>query len=111
MDDLKTYCFDIDGTLCTITEGEYQDAKPFMDRIAKVNDLYDFGHTIVLFTARGSTTGINWRNVTEDQMKKWGVQYHSLLLGKPYADIFIDDKGVNDIDWFGPVSMKADGNK
>lgn len=104
--DLKTYCFDIDGTLCTITDATYDQAQPFSDRIAKLNELYDIGHRIVLFTARGSTTGIDWRAVTEQQMSDWGVLYHELILGKPYADIFIDDKAVNDKVWFDAVLKK-----
>ena len=96
---LRTYCFDIDGTLCTNTEGNYDTAEPFVERIQKVNKLYAENHTIVLFTARGSTTGIDWRDLTAGQMEKWGVRYHSLLLGKPFADVFIDDKGVSDTDY------------
>lgn len=93
------YCFDIDGTLCTITDGEYAQAEPLIDRIAIVNALYDAGHKIKLFTARGSTTGIDWRDLTESQMKMWGVRYHQLILGKPEADIFIDDKAFNAHTW------------
>jgi len=38
-----TYCFDLDGTLCTITNGDYDLAKPLMDRISVVNNLYESG--------------------------------------------------------------------
>jgi len=97
----KTYCFDIDGTICTNTDGAYESALPMVERIERVNELFDQGHTIVLFTARGSTTKINWSELTKKQMVEWGVKYHDLLFGKPYADVFIDDKAVNDKDWFG----------
>ncbi len=90
------YCFDIDGTLCSNTFGEYEKAKPLFKRIEIVNNLYDDGHTIKLFTARGSTTKKDWRNLTESQLKEWGVKYTSLELGKPEADIYIDDKGKSD---------------
>jgi hypothetical protein len=93
------YCFDIDGTLCTITDGDYSRAEPYSDRITTLNALYDAGHVIKLFTARGSTTGIDWRDLTEQQMKEWGVRYHELILGKPEADIFIDDKAFNADVW------------
>ena len=43
--------------------------------------------------------GIDWRKETEVQMKAWGVKYHKLFLGKPGADIYIDDKAVNIKDW------------
>lgn len=89
------YCFDIDGTLCTKTDGDYAQALPYPERISVVNALHAAGHTIKLFTARGSTTGLDWRDLTEQQMHRWGVQYHELILGKPEADIFIDDKAYN----------------
>ena len=89
------YCFDIDGTLCTNTDGAYNTAEPFGDRISHVNELFLQGHRILLFTARGSTTGIDWRQVTERQLDAWGVRYHELILGKPHADIFVDDKAWN----------------
>lgn len=97
------YCFDIDGTLCTKTDGKYDLAEPFQERIAVVNALYDAGHTIKLFTARGSTTGIDWRELTERQMRAWNVRYHILMMGKPEADIFIDDKSVNADQWHWEV--------
>jgi hypothetical protein len=95
------YCFDLDGTLCTNTDGDYESAVPFLDRINKVNELYDDGHTIKVETARGSGTGIDWREVTENQLKDWGVKYHELRVGvKMHADVFIDDKGISDKDFF-----------
>jgi len=48
-----TYCFDIDGTLCTNTYGEYQDAQPFPEVIARVNELFAAGHRILLYTDDG----------------------------------------------------------
>ena len=33
--------------------------------------------------------------MTKNQLKDWGVKYHSLKLGKPEADIYIDDKALN----------------
>jgi hypothetical protein len=97
----QAYCFDLDGTLCTNTEGTYVNAKPFPDRIAKVNTLYDAGCRIAIYTARGSKTGINWADLTKQQLATWGVKYHELSFGKPYAEIYIDDKCVHCDEWFG----------
>jgi uncharacterized HAD superfamily protein len=94
-----TYCFDIDGTLCTNTEGEYHAAEPFRDIIEHVNQLHSAGHHILLYTARGSTTGIDWRETTEAQLRRWHVRYHELVMGKPTADVYIDDKAINFDDW------------
>ena len=35
------YCFDLDGTLCTDTFGEYNNAEPLLERIDFVNKLYE----------------------------------------------------------------------
>ena len=94
------YCFDIDGTICTNTEGAYEQAVPINSRIDHVNKLYEGGNTIKFFTARGSTTGICWRKLTEEQLSEWGVKYHELILGKPEAHLFIDDKAINDLSYF-----------
>ena len=57
-----------------------------------INKLYDRGNKIVLFTARGYKTGIDWQKITEKQMRDWGVKYHELKFGKPDATYYIDDK-------------------
>jgi hypothetical protein len=93
------YCFDIDGTLCTNTEGEYSGAEPFPEIIEQVNRLFVEGHRILLYTARGATTGIDWREVTMRQLQDWNVSYHELFMGKPTADLYIDDKAINLVDW------------
>lgn len=93
------YCFDIDGTLCTKSDGNYKHAKPLYNRIKKVNLLYEKLNTIKLFTARGARTGIDWTEFTKQQLSEWGVLYHELVMGKPHADIFIDDKAFNSEAW------------
>ena len=49
-----------------------------------------------MFTARGSTTKIEWKEITRDQLNKWGLKYHELKLKKPFGDVYIDDKAIND---------------
>ena len=37
----------------------------------------------------------------ENQLKKWGVKYNELILGKPEYDILFDDKSFcYNEDWF-----------
>lgn len=88
------YVIDIDGTICT-QEQDYSKATPLVNRINRVNELYDAGNTICLFTARGFETQIDWKDITSHQLDKWGVKYHSLLFGKPSGDFYIDDKAIN----------------
>ena len=103
----KRYCIDIDGTICSPTVGrDYHKAEPWQDRIAKINNLYDEGHYIIYFTARAmgrfsdqphSIASVSAEAVlfdlTKDQLDEWGCKYNELIMGKPHADYFIDDKG------------------
>lgn len=91
----KKYCFDIDGTICTNTEGNYESAQPYMDRISLIQKLIAEGNKVFFFTARGSETGINWEKVTYSQLISWGIENPKIFFGKPSADFYIDDKGVN----------------
>lgn len=91
----KTFVFDIDGVIATIVlTNDYAQAGPIPENIRRLNRLYEAGNTIILFTARGTVTGINWADVTKGQMVKWGVKYHQLQFGKPAADYYIDDKMI-----------------
>ena len=89
----KRFVFDIDGVIAEFNENlDYAYALPNEKMIRIVNRLYDYGNEIVLFTARGYVTKIDWRKETENQMKRWGVRYHELHMGKPNADYYVDDK-------------------
>ena len=91
---------DIDETICITPESRnYIDASPIEKNIKKINEMYDNGNKIVYWTARGTVSGINWREVTEKQFEEWGVKYHELHFGKPQYDLFIDDKNMNVKDW------------
>ena len=103
MDDVrKTICFDLDGVLCTLTDGQYENAVPDGEAVRLVNRLYDRGCRIVIYTAR--FMGRNDQNVfaaykegyelTRGQLQRWGVKYHDLVLGKPSFDVLVDDRAV-----------------
>ena len=89
---------DLDGTLCTQTE-DYYSAEPLEGRIEKVNTLYKGGHTIVIYTARGSKRKEKLKDyveLTERQLKDWGVLFHALDIGKkPPYDLLIDDRNIS----------------
>jgi len=103
-----TYVFDIDGTICSNTDGDYGSAVPIKERIDKINKLYDDGNTILFHTARGmGRTGNDslmshrlFYFLTEAQLSDWGVKYHKLFMGKPSGNLYIDDKGVKDENFF-----------
>ncbi len=91
---------DIDNTILDTDGLNYENTKPMKDRIKKINDLYDKGHTIVYWTARGTLSGIDYYDLTKSQLDKFGVKYHELKLKKPAYDLFIDDKNVNSEEYF-----------
>jgi histidinol phosphatase-like enzyme len=91
---------DIDETICETPENrDYTLSVPIKENIEKANRLYDEGHTIVYWTARGSVSGRDLTELTNQQIKDWGVKCHEVRLGKPYYDLFIDDKNMNAKDW------------
>ena len=95
------YCFDLDGTLCNTDGNNYKDSTPKKERIKIVNTLYEDGHTILIDTARGCVSGKNYFFLTMEQLKSWGVKFHTLRTGVKFgADIFVDDKGVKDQRFF-----------
>lgn len=89
---LKKYVVDIDGTICTQTASDYPNAQPLYDRIAKINALYEEGHTIIYWTARGAASGKDWADLTCSQLSEWGCKYHEFRMGKPQYDVWVDDK-------------------
>lgn len=104
------YVIDVDGTICTtVSDGNYESAVPIVHRIHKINKLYDEGHYITYLTARGMGRYNNnidlakarFFDITKMQLRLWGCKYHELFLGKPSADFYIDDKGINSNDFFG----------
>ena len=89
----KRFVFDIDGVIANFSVTlDYTNASPNEVMIDTVNKLFDLGNQIVLFTARGYTTGTDWEQITKEQMNRWGVKYHELIFGKPNADYYVDDK-------------------
>ena len=48
----KVFCFDIDNTICRTRGRDYKLAKPNKKVIEIINQLFESGHTIKIFTAR-----------------------------------------------------------
>ena len=102
------YVVDIDQTICKNKNLKYEDSIPYLERIEKLNRLHNQGHTIIYCTARGMgrynniaiLAKLHFYFLTRRQLKKWGVKYDKLLLGKPSGDIYIDDKGVSDVTFY-----------
>ena len=96
----KVICFDLDNVICKTKESKYKYSKPIKKSINLINKLYKKGHQIIIFTARGmgeyngdyKMAVKSYKKLTLRQLKKWKINYHNLILGKPAYDFYIDDK-------------------
>ena len=104
----RVIAFDLDDVLCYRTSDighidKYYSCEPIEKMIKIVNECYDGGAQIIIYTARGMTSlGGNVDNIynalyglTQKQLSDWGVKYHKLIMGKAHYDLLIDDKVVN----------------
>lgn len=89
------YIIDIDGTICESNNSDYFKSKPIYERIRKINKLFDDGHTIIYWTARGAVSGKDWSDFTKNQLNEWKCKYTELRMNKPHYDFWVDDKS----DW------------
>ena len=105
----KIIYVDVDGTICKNLElpnfsdspKDYTKAEPYPNRIKEKNLLYDQGHRIVYWTARGVHSGGNLTELTKQQLLEWGCKYHDLQVGnKPHFNMYICDKSYNSESFF-----------
>ena len=104
----KRFCFDLDNTLVTYpkVKDDYKTVKPIIKNIKFLNFLHSQGHHIIIYTARRMRThNGNIKKVkkeieklTIDQLKLFKIKYDELVLGKPYANFYIDDLSINPIE-------------
>jgi hypothetical protein len=57
---------DLDNTLCLTSGSDYENSQPIESRIVKVNNLKEQGNQIIIWTARGSNSGIDWSELTKN---------------------------------------------
>ena len=102
-------CIDMDGTICeSRKEGQsYLDVKPLPGAIEKLQTLKEEGHYLIIYTARHMKTCNNnlgmitakQAPVIDEWFKNYGIHYDELWFGKPLADVYIDDKGIQFRNW------------
>lgn len=98
-------CFDLDNTLVTYPSipNDYTTVKPIEKTITLLRNLYEEENTIIIYTARRMKTyKHNLGEVIKDiglitfnTLEQFNIPYHEIIFGKPYADIYIDDRSIN----------------
>ena len=95
-------CFDLDNVICTTIRNNYSKSKPKKKIIRFINELYNSGYYIKIFTSRfmgrskenARIAKQKGERLTKKQLKDWNLKYHKLLMGKPSYDYFVDDKSI-----------------
>ena len=98
----KTIVVDVDDTILTTINRDYENSQPMMEVIVGLRELKKAGWRIVLHTARGQgRSGGNIDLVREDVTReietfcaKFDVPYDELILGKVWAAYYIDDRSA-----------------
>ena len=97
----KIICFDLDNVICKTKKNNYKQSRSKKNIVKFINNLYDRGFYIKIFTARfmGRYNDIKIAKLkgyvlTQNQLKKWNLKYNELIMGKPSFDIYIDDKNL-----------------
>jgi capsule biosynthesis phosphatase len=112
-DPKKTIVVDIDDTILTTKNRDYDNSQPKMEVIVGLRALKAAGWRIVLHTARGQgRSNGNIDLVREDVARevetfcsKFDVPYDELILGKVWAAVYLDDKAMR------PEEFAAQYNK
>lgn len=93
--------FDFDDTISFTKNRDWDNAQPNIKLIEKINELYDCGWVIDIYTARGSIScstrkeaSNKYRSSIEQWLNKHNVKYNSLSFDKPLATYYVDDKAM-----------------
>ena len=86
-----TIFVDLDGVICTEERTfERPLAKPMPGTRESLQALADQGHTIIIYTGRSWSE----QRVCQHWLDEHQIPHHGLHMGKPIADVWIDDRAV-----------------
>lgn len=101
-------CIDLDGVICcNKKENEsYSDLKPLPGAVKSLNQFKKYGHYIIIYTSRHmGTCQSNEGKIVANLfylykwLKKYKIPYDEIKIGKPRAEIYIDDRGYRYENW------------
>ena len=96
---------DLDQTICYSESGDYMNALPNNEVIAKLREMKNLGFSIVIYTARnmrtfaGNLGKINVHTLPTiiKWLDKYNVPYDEIMVGKPWPGpqgFYVDDKAI-----------------
>lgn len=104
---VNTIVTDLDDTLSFTLDRDWENAKPNLPLIQKLNGLYDNGWEIIIVTARGQLSCAGdcvaadkkYRSLIQKWLSNNNVKYHLLSFEKKLATYYIDDKAITPQDF------------
>ena len=102
---MKRLIFDLDGTICFATNGDYDNASPNQQVIDVLRSYKENGFEIIISTSRNIRTyEVNVGKINANTLPiiiKWldnnNVPYDEIYVGKPWCGFegfYIDDKAI-----------------
>lgn len=121
-------CVDLDGTLVTLPTiaKDYTTCQPIKGNINLVQALKKAGRYIIIYTARRMKTHqgdiqkviADIGEITKLTLEKFEIPYDELIFGKPWADVYLDDRAINaienpdrEIGWLETLSSSSSSRK
>lgn len=112
-------CIDLDNTIAQLkgVNQTYYHVKPKLGVIEKLIQWHEQGHYIIIHTARHMVTCDGNIQLTIDKIGEitkawlsfWKIPYDELIFGKPYADVYIDDKALKFEDNWDIIQLPIHG--
>lgn len=102
---MKRLIFDLDGTLCITTNGDYANAMPIWPVVEKLKQLRGQGFEVVISTSRNMRTyagntgkiSANTLPVIIDWLHQHDIPFDEIYIGKPWCGtegFYIDDRAI-----------------
>jgi hypothetical protein len=98
---IKSYCFNLDNTICHTYKDDYKNSVPIQERVSKINDLFKSGSRITIKATRSLSKIDDIKEFTREQLESWSLSYNELLIASvDVSDVIVNEKAINSEDFF-----------
>ena len=102
MDPTNVIVTDVDDTILFTENRDYENSRPNVPVVEGLRKLKDKGWKIILMSARGMGRSNGDISLVREEViaeiekfvEKYDIPCHEIVLGKPWASYYIDDKAI-----------------